>query len=224
MQQHKVLSEHHARWLFQQLILAVEYCHKMNICNRDIKLDNILLDKSTRGRPDWPIMKICDWGYARSGVTSEACSKVGTLSYMAPEVLQNNTYSTKKADVWSCGVVLYAMLVSQTTHSAHRHRLLGVFALHRLSKSNSARGTSCSFTQLTHSSDECCAQAAADVLVALAAAAAPVVLYSCCSAAACPLQCCSRSRWGSASSALLVTCCSAASRCQTSCLLAHRTC
>ncbi len=112
MQRQRALPEHQARWLFQQLILAVDYCHSSGVSNRDIKLDNILLDKSMRGRPDWPILKICDWGYARSGATSEASSKVGTLSYMAPEVLQNSSYSTKRADIWSCGVVLYAMLVS----------------------------------------------------------------------------------------------------------------
>jgi serine/threonine protein kinase len=112
VQRQKALPEHQARWLFQQLILALDYCHRIGVSNRDIKLDNILLDKSCRGRPDWPILKICDWGYARSGATSEASSKVGTLSYMAPEVLQNNSYSTKRADIWSCGVVLYAMLVS----------------------------------------------------------------------------------------------------------------
>lgn len=112
VQKQRALPEHQARWLFQQLILAVDYCHSSGVSNRDIKLDNILLDKSMRGRPDWPILKVCDWGYARSGATSEASSKVGTLSYMAPEVLQNNSYSTKRADIWSCGVVLYAMLVS----------------------------------------------------------------------------------------------------------------
>lgn len=94
-------------------MLAVDYCHRSGVSNRDIKLDNILLDKSTRGRPDWPILKVCDWGYARTiESTSEASSKVGTLSYMAPEVLQYRSYSTKRADIWSCGVVLYAMLVS----------------------------------------------------------------------------------------------------------------
>jgi len=110
VQRQRALPEAQARWLFQQLVLAVDYCHQIGISNRDIKLDNILLDKSIRGRPTWPIMKICDFGYARAGANSEACSKVGTLSYMAPEVLQSNTYSTKKADIWSCGVVLYAML------------------------------------------------------------------------------------------------------------------
>lgn len=113
MQQAQRLSEDGARWLFQQLIFGVDYIHRLNICNRDIKLDNILLDKSLRGQPEWPILKLCDWGYARADPTSNASSKVGTLSYMAPEVLQNNGgYSAKKADIWSCGVVLYAMLVS----------------------------------------------------------------------------------------------------------------
>jgi serine/threonine-protein kinase SRK2 len=61
LQLHGALSEHQSRWLFQQLILAVDYCHTAGVSNRDIKLDNILLDKSTRGRPDWPILKLADW-------------------------------------------------------------------------------------------------------------------------------------------------------------------
>ena len=39
------LAEEHARWFYQQLILALDYCHKMNISNRDIKLENTLLDR-----------------------------------------------------------------------------------------------------------------------------------------------------------------------------------
>jgi len=46
------------------------------VANRDIKLDNILLDKSERGKPDWPILKICDWGYAKNDVASLAKSRV----------------------------------------------------------------------------------------------------------------------------------------------------
>lgn len=114
LRHHGALPEHQARWLFQQLILAVDYCHSAGVSNRDIKLDNILLDKSSRGRPDWPIVKLADWGqsFARAGAASEACSKVGTLAYMAPEVLAHRSYNPKRADIWSCGVVLYACLVS----------------------------------------------------------------------------------------------------------------
>uniref|UniRef100_A0A383V5F3 Protein kinase domain-containing protein n=1 Tax=Tetradesmus obliquus TaxID=3088 RepID=A0A383V5F3_TETOB len=111
IQNNRVLCEDKARWLFQQLIFAVDYCHRKGVANRDIKLDNILLDSSSHGKRDWPILKICDWGYAKHDAKSTAKSRVGTVAYMAPEVLQSKTYDGKTADLWSCGVVLYAMLV-----------------------------------------------------------------------------------------------------------------
>lgn len=46
------------------------------VANRDIKLDNILLDRSVLGKADWPILKICDWGYAKHDAKSLAKSKV----------------------------------------------------------------------------------------------------------------------------------------------------
>jgi serine/threonine protein kinase len=57
------------------LLGAIVACRK-GVANRDIKLDNILLDKSERGKPDWPILKICDWGYAKNDVASLAKSRV----------------------------------------------------------------------------------------------------------------------------------------------------
>lgn len=77
VQQQGRLSETTARWLFQQLMFAVDYCHRKGVANRDIKLDNLLLDKSAHGRPDFPILKVCDWGYAKSEVLqSLATSRV----------------------------------------------------------------------------------------------------------------------------------------------------
>ncbi|EPS63820.1 hypothetical protein M569_10961, partial [Genlisea aurea] len=100
-------SEDEARFFFQQLISGVSYCHSMQICHRDLKLENTLLD----GSPG-PRLKICDFGYSKSAVLhSQPKSTVGTPAYIAPEVLLKKEYDGKNADVWSCGVTLYVMLV-----------------------------------------------------------------------------------------------------------------
>ncbi|XP_037496158.1 serine/threonine-protein kinase SAPK2 isoform X2 [Jatropha curcas] len=100
-------SEDEARFFFQQLISGVSYCHSMQICHRDLKLENTLLDGSTA-----PRVKICDFGYSKSAVLhSQPKSTVGTPAYIAPEVLSKKEYDGKIADVWSCGVTLYVMLI-----------------------------------------------------------------------------------------------------------------
>ncbi|XP_055961200.1 serine/threonine-protein kinase SAPK3-like [Mercurialis annua] len=100
-------SEDESRFFFQQLISGVSYCHSMEICHRDLKLENTLLD----GSPT-PRLKICDFGYSKSGLLhSQPKSTVGTPAYIAPEVLSRKEYDGKIADVWSCGVTLYVMLV-----------------------------------------------------------------------------------------------------------------
>ncbi|KAJ9509440.1 hypothetical protein QJQ45_001866 [Haematococcus lacustris] len=76
------------------------------VCHRDLKLENILLD----GRHA-PQVKICDFGYSKSDQDSNPKSTVGTPAYIAPEVLRHLEYDGQAADVWSCGVTLYVMLV-----------------------------------------------------------------------------------------------------------------
>jgi len=104
------LKEDEARWFFQQLIVAIDYCHRMGVANRDIKLENTLLDGSVR-----PLLKICDFGYSKNEKYQSAPgSRVGTPAYLAPEVILTTSgkkYDGKIADIWSCGVMLYVMLV-----------------------------------------------------------------------------------------------------------------
>lgn len=100
------LKEEDARWFFQQLLVGLDYCHKMGVVNRDIKLENTLLDGSPK-----PLVKITDFGYCKSDKESLPKSKVGTPGYTAPEVISAKTsYNGQKADIWSCGVMLYVML------------------------------------------------------------------------------------------------------------------
>mmetsp|Transcript_39330 Transcript_39330/g.75360 ORF Transcript_39330/g.75360 Transcript_39330/m.75360 type:complete len:336 (-) Transcript_39330:575-1582(-) len=100
-------SEAEARFFFQQLISGVAYCHRKGIAHRDLKLENTLLDGS-----ETPRLKICDFGYSKSSLLhSMPKSTVGTPAYIAPEVLVSKKYDGKIADVWSCGVTLFVMLV-----------------------------------------------------------------------------------------------------------------
>ncbi|GIL87710.1 hypothetical protein Vretimale_14649 [Volvox reticuliferus] len=99
-------SEDEARYFFQQLISGVKYCHTSGVCHRDLKLENTLLDGNAA-----PRLKICDFGYSKSAFDSQPKSTVGTPAYIAPEVLQRKEYNGQPADVWSCGVTLYVMLV-----------------------------------------------------------------------------------------------------------------
>ena len=82
--------------------------------SRDIKLENTLLDDA---QPQ-PNVKICDFGYSKNEfVDSRPKTVSGTPDYIAPEVLMADQYDGKKADIWSCGVMLYVMVTGD------RHRL-----------------------------------------------------------------------------------------------------
>ena len=98
------LTELVAKFIFKQIILAIKYIHDNNIIHRDIKLDNILLDLDNN-------IKICDFGVSRKinkgDIMFEQC---GTPAYIAPEILLNKGYEGFGVDIWSAGVVLYAML------------------------------------------------------------------------------------------------------------------
>mmetsp|Transcript_6454 Transcript_6454/g.11780 ORF Transcript_6454/g.11780 Transcript_6454/m.11780 type:complete len:356 (-) Transcript_6454:187-1254(-) len=106
------VPESEARYFFQQLICGVAYCHVKGVCHRDLKLENALINREENGLPR---VKICDFGYSKSNLLhSNPKSTVGTPAYIAPEVLTpGNTqqYNGQIADVWSCGVLLYVMLV-----------------------------------------------------------------------------------------------------------------
>uniref|UniRef100_A0A7S1SVZ9 Protein kinase domain-containing protein n=1 Tax=Tetraselmis chuii TaxID=63592 RepID=A0A7S1SVZ9_9CHLO len=116
------LKEDEARWFFQQLICAVDYMHTKGVANRDMKLENSLLTGHAK-----PLLKICDFGYSKSDQNdSVPKSKVGTYLYVAPEVISDRNYNGKNADIWSCGVILYSMLVGQYPFERPEDKAKGV--------------------------------------------------------------------------------------------------
>ncbi|CAM8975874.1 unnamed protein product [Rhodiola kirilowii] len=98
------LQENVARKFFQQIIAGVEYCHKNMVAHRDLKPENLLLDSEGN-------VKIADFGPSnimRDGhFLKTSC---GSPNYAAPEVISGKLYSGPEIDVWSCGVILYALL------------------------------------------------------------------------------------------------------------------
>ena len=107
------LDESLARSFFQQIIFGVEHLHFCSISHRDLKLENVLLSTSISDLPSIhpPRIQICDLGYSKGNDDSVPHSTVGTPAYIAPEILsRGKQYDGQKADVWSCGVMLYVML------------------------------------------------------------------------------------------------------------------
>ena len=104
-------SEDKARYFFRQLVVSVEICHNLGICHRDLKPENLLLDDDNK-------LKISDFGLSalytsrpsqddESDVFSSMSSRVellhttcGTPNYVSPEVLRDDGYDGRKADIW----------------------------------------------------------------------------------------------------------------------------
>ncbi len=93
-------SENVARYFFHQFLDALEYLHEKGISHRDLKTENILLDKNYN-------LKVADFGYA--SVKGSNKTQVGTPDYMAPEILQGEKYSGQIADIFGAGLILFMM-------------------------------------------------------------------------------------------------------------------
>ncbi|KAI9811209.1 MAG: Protein kinase, partial [Phylliscum demangeonii] len=101
---HGKATEDTARRLFQQMIGAVEYCHRHKIVHRDLKPENVLLDDRLN-------VKIADFGLSNIMTDGNFLkTSCGSPNYAAPEVISGKLYAGPEVDVWSCGVILYVML------------------------------------------------------------------------------------------------------------------
>lgn len=100
------LTESAARRYFQQLVSALHFCHQNGVAHRDVKPQNLLLDRDGN-------LKVSDFGLSalpeqiKNGMLHTAC---GTPAYTAPEVVARRGYDGAVADAWSCGVILFVLL------------------------------------------------------------------------------------------------------------------
>jgi len=101
------LKEDPARKYFQQLIGAVDFCHSRGVYHRDLKPENLLVDEHGN-------LKVSDFGLSalkecqkQDGLLHTTC---GTPAYVAPEIINKKGYDGEKADIWSCGVILFVLL------------------------------------------------------------------------------------------------------------------
>ena len=98
------LPEPEAIRIFRQMIAALSYCHRFSICHRDLKPENILLDRNRN-------IKIVDFGMAALQPANKWLkTSCGSPHYASPEVILSQYYRGDKADIWSCGVILFVML------------------------------------------------------------------------------------------------------------------
>jgi 5'-AMP-activated protein kinase catalytic alpha subunit len=100
----KRLKEKEACKFLQQILSGIEYIHKLRIVHRDLKPENLLLDKNKN-------IKIVDFGlsntYKAGSTLKTAC---GSPCYAAPEMIAGKRYHGITVDIWSCGVILFAMV------------------------------------------------------------------------------------------------------------------
>ncbi|KAK1276855.1 CBL-interacting protein kinase 5 [Acorus gramineus] len=101
------LKEDCAQKYFQQLIGAVDFCHSRGVYHRDLKPENLLLDDNGN-------LKVSDFGLSaltesqrHDGLLHTTC---GTPAYVAPEIINKKGYDGAKADIWSCGVILFVLM------------------------------------------------------------------------------------------------------------------
>lgn len=106
--QHGRFEPAKAQKIFTQLVGAVSFVHQRSCVHRDLKLENILLDKQEN-------VKLVDFGFTREyeGKSSYLQTWCGTVCYSAPEMLKGEKYAGEKVDVWSLGIILYALLCGE---------------------------------------------------------------------------------------------------------------
>ena len=103
--ENKRLEEYEAKKIFLQIIKGIDYCHSKSMYHRDIKLENIIICDDEHN------IKIIDFGFATFAPKNKFLNFFcGTPSYMSPEICHKRDYLGQCVDIWSSGILLYALL------------------------------------------------------------------------------------------------------------------
>jgi len=119
-QEFRPVDESDVKYICRQLFSALDHCHRVGISHRDIKLENILVNRQLR-------LNVVDFGLCGVNTSQEfeysmlqknfnsvlSREFVGSENYTAPEIVKRASYNPFKVDVWSCGIVLYSLLFGQ---------------------------------------------------------------------------------------------------------------
>jgi RAC serine/threonine-protein kinase len=120
----KVFSEDRAKFYAAEICLAISYLHEHNIIYRDLKLENLLLDRHGH-------IKITDFGLCKEEMSfgTTTTTFCGTPEYLAPEILEDNDYG-RTVDWWGLGVVMYEMMCGHLPFYNRNHEVLFDLILH----------------------------------------------------------------------------------------------
>lgn len=120
----KFVAEKQASIWFYQMCAGIEYCHSQGVVHRDLKCENILLDKNLNA-------KVTDFGFARAHMKTGAGQTpvlsetyCGSYAYAAPEILTGTPYMPHISDIWSLGIILYVMTIGRLPFDDSNHREL----------------------------------------------------------------------------------------------------
>ena len=126
--ENRKLNELEVSKYIKEILYAISYCHRHNISHRDMKLENILIDK------DKKTIKIIDFGFAVTvGPNDKLKTYCGTPSYMSPEIVNKKEYAGPPSDIWSIGIVMYTLIcglhpfIADTEKELYKKISRGVF-------------------------------------------------------------------------------------------------
>lgn len=105
---HKRLKETEARRIFKQILSAVDYCHQNGIVHRDLKIENILIEKKSNDT------KLVDFGLSNFwDYRDKLGTFCGSLYFAAPELLHGHLYCGPEIDIWSLGIILFVLVTGK---------------------------------------------------------------------------------------------------------------